>query len=661
MSASSLKVLTIFTALDKVTPVVDKVSKSSSSVQKNLDKISGKMLVLGGSVMTVAGGALNEFVKFEDKMTDIEKVFNEAPATFQQQFQKVEKGILEMSKKTRTSIADLQEMSYQAGRIGIAGKDMLPFLEVINKFNVALGEDFPGGARQASEEVTKLVYLFKDMDSTAPARELNRIGSAINDLVQGGIASAENLTNFSQRFSGLPEVFAPVSSSILALGTTLESMGTEWEIAASGSKRFLAVALDNLPLFAKQMGISKQAALDLIQTDSAQFIVNFSQSLKGLNAEELQGKLKSLKINLQGTRDVVGKLASDKGLELWNKNLAISTREIEKATSITEEYGLKNDNSAGKLGQLKNAVSATSIEVGRALVPALTEVMGQLSPILNALATWVGENPNVITGVVGLAAAMFTLGTAIKIYNAAMIVSKGVMIALNFVRGIYLAMTGQIITATVANAVVIKGMVFAMKIATAAQWLWNAAMSANPIGLIIIAIAGLIALIVAIIAKWDEWGAAVSLFLGPLGFVISLIQSFREHWDSIKKAFQDGGIIGGLKRIGQVLLNALLYPVQQLLEILSNIPGLGNLSKAGADIIYDLRKNMDVLSEGEKKKEALSDAKVAEMRQSRAEDKYNRENKNSMDINVNDPFGVVKSVKSNNIPVKLNNTKIPTR
>lgn len=59
-----------------------------------------------------------------------------------------------------------------------------------------------------------------------------------------------------------------------------------------------------------------------------------------------------------------------------------------------------------------------------------------------------------------------------------------------------------------------------------------------------------------------------------------------------KKAFTDGGIIGALKRIGLILLDTLLEPIQQLLELLSNIPGLGSLAKKGANVIDAMRWKM---------------------------------------------------------------------
>lgn len=135
---------------------------------------------------------------------------------------------------------------------------------------------------------------------------------------------------------------------------------------------------------------------------------------------------------------------------------------------------------------------------------------------------------------------------------------------------------------------------------TAVVWAFNAAMAANPISLVIIGIAALVALIATIITKWDEWGAALTLFMGPVGVLIGAFKSIYDHWESIKTAFQTDGIIGGLKRIGMVLLDALLKPVQQLLELVAKIPGMGGLAGAGAKMIEDLRTNLDLVTPGEK-------------------------------------------------------------
>lgn len=145
-------------------------------------------------------------------------------------------------------------------------------------------------------------------------------------------------------------------------------------------------------------------------------------------------------------------------------------------------------------------------------------------------------------------------------------------------------------------------------VVTKAQWLWNIAMEANTIGLIIAAVVALIAVVAVMIKYWDEWGAAMSLLLGPIGLLVGVVMTLRDHWDSIVEAFSSGGIIAGLKRIGIVLLDVLLKPVQQLLELVAKIPGVGKIAGSGAESIKALRAKMDLITPGEKQKEAQKKA-----------------------------------------------------
>ena len=145
-------------------------------------------------------------------------------------------------------------------------------------------------------------------------------------------------------------------------------------------------------------------------------------------------------------------------------------------------------------------------------------------------------------------------------------------------------------------------------VVTGAQWLWNAAMTANPIGLIIAGVALLIGYIAVAVSHFDSFGAAMTLLLGPIGFVISAFMTLRDHWDSITAAFSGGGIIAGFKRIGIVLLDTILKPVQQLLELIAKIPGLGGIAGSGAASIKSMRAKMDLITPGEVQTKTLKKA-----------------------------------------------------
>jgi TP901 family phage tail tape measure protein len=132
-----------------------------------------------------------------------------------------------------------------------------------------------------------------------------------------------------------------------------------------------------------------------------------------------------------------------------------------------------------------------------------------------------------------------------------------------------------------------------------AQMVLNAVMTANPIGLVIAAIVGLVALVYVAIKHFDQWGSAILLLMGPFGMLINVIMSVKDHWDSIVSAFNSDGIVGGLKRIGLVLLDAVMKPLQQILEVVAKVDPTG-LAQKGLDKIKAFRTANDLVTDGEK-------------------------------------------------------------
>ena len=162
----------------------------------------------------------------------------------------------------------------------------------------------------------------------------------------------------------------------------------------------------------------------------------------------------------------------------------------------------------------------------------------------------------------------------------------------------FLGIIGALTIGFLAYQTVVGSISLATKIWAGYQAMLNGIMLLNPIGLVVAAIVALVAIVVIAISKWDEWGAALMVFLGPVGMVISAFKSIYDHWESIKKSFQTDGILGGLKRIGIVLLDAVLKPLQHILELAAMADPTG-LAQKGVDKIKSFRESFDLVTPGE--------------------------------------------------------------
>ena len=293
--------------------------------------------------------------------------------------------------------------------------------------------------------------------------------------------------------------------------------------------------------------------------------------------------------------------------------------------------------------QVKNTLLST-------LVPVLVQLFKKLEPV----GQWMIQNKGTIQALLKVvlvaAAAFVTLKITLFAVSSALKIAQFSLAAYNVVTGITTALTGGSAMALRGSRAALIGYSIAAKAVTAVQWAWNAAMSANPIGLIIAAIAALIGLIVAIIVKWEEWGAAVSLFMGPVGMVISLFMELKKRWDDITKAFSDGGILAGLKMIGKTILSALLMPVEQLLGAIGKIPGMDFAAEAAANM-NNFREGLFEDEEGEQEtpQEEVPNTNRSQFNMIQQTNTNNAR----VDLNVNDDRGAA-DVQSDSDMVNIN-------
>ena len=160
------------------------------------------------------------------------------------------------------------------------------------------------------------------------------------------------------------------------------------------------------------------------------------------------------------------------------RTLVESGQVLEAQNMILEEIenqvGGTAEATANSTDKMKVAFSQASESIGMALLPAVEALL----PVVISFADWASQNTEII---IALAAAIGGLSAAIVVANFAM-----------------------------------KAWAAAQAIATAAQWAFNAALTANPIGLVVVAVAALVAGLVILYKKFESVRTVIKALLAPM-------------------------------------------------------------------------------------------------------------------------------------------------
>ena len=558
--AASIKIPTQFTADDKFSPAVKRMLKNvknlgnqGSAALKRLDhritKTFKKMgsfaqMGLGLGAGMIAMSAVNVIKDYEQSLADLSAVMSTATTKDLNRLAEDAERLGASTAKSATEVVGLQEAF---ARLGFPTDDIINMTEATISGSIAMNAELADTA----ELTGAMVKTFDNFSSIDASDILDKMT----------LATQKSALNFEKLQTGLPIVAGAAN----AAGIPFERM----------------MAL---------MGGLADAGIDASSSSTALRNIFLDSAKAGLSYEQILEKLVNESDKLTPAMDAFGKRGA--------VSATILSKKLAETDQLTKELTENFKGAAQAAADKRLATfggSLTLLESAwQGLLISTNESSGALS-VLKSIIDFVTRNIETLAAIVGIVIGLFVL---MKVGILAMTIAMG---AYNIVIGISSALMQNNKRALIGNTVAQNAYKVAMFVGavatgvmTGAQWLLNIALNANPIGLVIAAIVLLVALVTVIIMKYDEWGAALSLILGPFYLIISVIQSLRRNWDMVKEAFSEGGLLAGLKALGAVLIDAVLMPIQQLLEILANIPGLGGLAGKGAEIIHDLRAGLGV-------------------------------------------------------------------
>jgi hypothetical protein len=122
----------------------------------------------------------------------------------------------------------------------------------------------------------------------------------------------------------------------------------------------------------------------------------------------------------------------------------------------------------------------------------------------------------------------------------------------------------------------------------------------------------------------------------------------------ITQAFKGGGILNGLLAIGKVLLDVILNPLQQILELIAKVTG-ADWAASAASGLKEFRTDLG-LNTGDVS-QTVEAVNPERERQQAVSDRFEEISRQQLDVNINDPSGRATSrMGSGPIPIKLSST-----
>ncbi len=461
-----------------------------------------------------------------------------------------------------------------------------------------LGQKTMFSATQAGEAMTYLGMAgWNSQQIMAGMPGLLDLAAASNtDLARTADIVSDDLTAFglsAEHAGHMADVFAKTSTST---NTTVEMLGETMKYAAPVAHAFGASLEETAALtgLMANSGIKASAAGTALRSGFLRLAGTSAKSTKAIEEmglslseataqqEEARAALASLGIAMDDTngprkmgaivRDLADKtkdmskeqrlatLATIFGTNAASAWVAVIdqgpdaldqlTKELENSDGAAAAMAETMQNNArGAMVRLQSATESVAISIGGTMLPTLAELGDSLANEAAYVSKVASEHPKLTEAIIKTSFAVMGMVIAYKaaraIYYSVVAAKAAYVLATNSET---LASARSTIASGIHKAAM-QGGTIATYAAAAAQWALNAAMTANPIGLVIIAVVALIAAFVWLgthfdavsafcTSMWESPTAAIIAFMmGPIGWLIYAAMGLIANWDQVKAWF----------------------------------------------------------------------------------------------------------------------------
>lgn len=480
----------------------------------------------------------------EERVNKLGKGFNRLSAidlmAVDQSAQNVKRGLQDFNQTSMDFESGLAEVE---AITGVTGKDLEDLGEKARKS----AKDFGGDATD-SLNTYKMILSRLGPDIAKSPEALEKMERNVRTLSKtmgnDAVGSADALTTAMLQYG------VDLSDPI----TAQEEMARMMNVMAAGAKEG-AAEVPSIAGALKVAGVqAKQSNVSFVETNA----VLQSLAAGGKEGAEAGTALRNVLAKMSGedvlSKDAIGKLdALGVNMDIVsNTSLPLTTRlrELKKAqgdaTAIAQVFGIENAaaanimlNSVDAQEQLQKKIEGTNAaeEQASVIMKTSAERKSRLNAIWTDAKIAIGEYTTAMEPYV--TAGANTISVMANMKNA----HEGYKLAMGGVKTM-LGLTSNASMLTTAKTLIMSGVT---GVATAAQWAWNAAMTANPIGLIIVGIAALVGVVALCWNKFEGFRRVVFQGWEMLKLFGNTIKTY------VIERFK--GLLSGITGIGKALMH----------------------------------------------------------------------------------------------------------
>jgi len=512
-------------------------------------------------------GMLQSNLAYSDQLADIRKVTGLAT-----------KEVNELSDSlatlnTRSTVQDLADLAYQGGKMGFGKygvEGMSAFVRAADQVKVALSDDL---GDDSLLQISKLVDTMGLIPKLGVERSMLAVGSSINQLSATSTASGTHIVDFAKRLTGLSRITGITTPELLALGSAADALGQAPEVAATAFGKLFTSLQTNHNLIEQQLNMEKGTINNLFSQGKAmEAILQIMEKMREKGNMNALGNIWK-DLGSEGQR-LIGVMATmSKNVDTVRAHVEESNVAFEEATSLTNEYALKQDTANAILEKGNNlwAKAFTNPE-GVDMVKQMAQAWYDLSKSMtsNEASMWIMKN------LLGLIAAELKILLALLPAILTGLLFKGASVAIIGLASSIGLMGKNAVLATLQT----KGLV-------AAWHALNTAQKMNVIGLCISLLTGLAIAIASVIKKGNEATTWMQGFNSTMSDFNREFAIADDRLKRFKKAIDDAAT--GSRQRAAAIRNFNKEYGQYLSKMLTEKSTADDIAKAYKEVVKQLR------------------------------------------------------------------------